>query len=186
MKKSKIKKGAIFIAHPNNEISFLSRSVILICDVTETGSFGLVINKPMPLTLAENLVQEIEITDLQSLTPRVGGILQSDQMMLLHNVDSNSKQTIKITKSLYLGGDLNFLNEKLHDSSFKATLCFGYIAWNGGILESEIDCGAWIAITKNKKHLLDYEMETMWEELLSTCEGENTLYCSMPVDVNKN
>lgn len=186
MKQSKIKKGSIFIAHPSNDTSFLSKTVILICDATETGCFGLIINKPMPLSLAENLIEDIDIENLALLTPRVGGVIQSDQMMLLHNEPSNSKQTIKIAKSLYLGGDANFLKSHIGNAGFNATLCFGYIAWNIGILESEIDCGAWIAAKSTKKHILDFELETMWKTMISECSGENKLYSSMPDDVYKN
>ena len=59
------------------------RGVLLICEHSIAGSFGLLINKPLNFELPEEI---LSISDINN--PRVGiragGPIQTNQMMLLH------------------------------------------------------------------------------------------------------
>ena len=112
---SQIQKGTFLVATQDIDGIIFFRSVLLICEHNENGSFGLVINKSIELELPEEV---LNMKNLENPQVRIlsGGPIQTNQMMLLHTSDAISKQTLKICDDVYLGGDLTFLQEALTDN----------------------------------------------------------------------
>src|ERR1700722_19781625 len=113
---SQIERGTFMIATPDIEGGVFFRSVVLVCEHNPNGSFGLVINKLLDLELPE------EIINIQNLANphvgiRAGGPVQTNQMMLLHTSPTIPQQTLKICDGVYLGGDLQFLQESISDEN---------------------------------------------------------------------
>lgn len=48
---AKLEKGTLLVASPEVEEGFFSRAVILVCEHSPNGSFGLAINKPLHVEL---------------------------------------------------------------------------------------------------------------------------------------
>jgi putative transcriptional regulator len=59
-------------------------------------------------------------------------------------------------REIYLGGDLQFLQEAVSDHDGPSILlCFGYIGWGPAQLERELLSGAWITHTGSAKYIFD-------------------------------
>ena len=134
---SKIDKGTFMIATPDIDTGIFFRSVILICEHNPNGSFGLVINKNLNVELPEEILNPKDLINNQ-VGIRAGGPVQTNQMMLLHTSDAIPGQSLKVCDGVYLGGDLQFLQEAITDASGPPIhLCFGYSGWAAGQLERE-------------------------------------------------
>ncbi len=68
--------------------SFFSRSVVYLCEHSERGALGLVINKPMDISL-EGLLEKVDLTlgrsDLSDAPVFHGGPLQTERGFVLHD-----------------------------------------------------------------------------------------------------
>ncbi len=95
---------------------------------------------------------------------RAGGPVQTNQMMLLHTSDKIPDQTMEICEGVYLGGDLQFLQETITDPNGPAIhLCFGYAGWGAGQLEREFLDGGWFLYPATAHLLFDISTEKLWQ-----------------------
>ena len=76
------------IAMPGLEDEAFSRSVIYLCEHSERGALGLIINKPSQLTL-EGLLEKVDLAlgreDLRGNRVFNGGPVQTDRGFVLHD-----------------------------------------------------------------------------------------------------
>ena len=131
-----LKKGALLIASPEITQGLFTRSVLLLCEHSPAGSFGLIVNKPIDVELPEDLI-DLKSSTNPNIYTRAGGPIQQNQMMLLHSCNS-LPQTLCLCDGVFLGGDLEFLQESLANQSGPSVLlCFGYAGWGPGLLERD-------------------------------------------------
>lgn len=183
---SHLEKGTFLIATPDVETHFFSRSVLLLCEHNPSGSFGIIINKPLDLELPEEIMAMDRMHN-----PRVGirsgGPVQTNQMMLLHGSAKIPEQTMEICKGVYLGGDLQFLQETVADlNGPDILLCFGYAGWQAGQLEREFLDGGWFLCPSTKEHIFDTNPEKLWQTLLREMGGRYATLSMIPEDLSLN
>ena len=148
-----IKKGTFLIASPEIDSGVFFRSVILLCEHTSSASFGLMINKQLDIELPEEILSFSEVAN-PNVGIRTGGPIQANQMMLLRNSREISQQTLKICEDVFLGGDLNFLQEAMADKNGPyINLCFGYTGWSSNQLQKEFFEGQWIVQEADAKYI---------------------------------
>jgi len=183
---TQLSKGSFLIASPEFDMGIYFRGVILICEHSPAGSFGLMINKPLEVDLPE------DVLSLQNLTnPRVqirtGGPIQPNQMMLLHSSDQIPDQTLKVCEGVYLGGDLQFLQEAISDANGPhIRLCFGYAGWGTGQLEREFLQGNWFLHPASSKHIFETPPEKIWQTILREMGGKYATLSMIPEDLSLN
>lgn len=183
---SQIEKGTFLISTPDVEKGIFFRSVILVCEHNSSGSFGLVVNKPLHLELPKEIINTETL-----LNPHVsicaGGPMQTNQMMLLHTSNAAANQTLKVCDGVYLGGDLQFLQEVLMDENGPHVhLCFGYTGWGAGQLEREFLDGNWFVWPANESHIFQTIPEKLWGILLREMGGKYASLSMIPEDLSLN
>jgi putative transcriptional regulator len=183
---SNISKGTLLIASPDIDAGLYFRSVILICEHNMSGSFGLILNKPLDVELPE------EIINIQSLTNpnvsiRAGGASHPNQMMLLHTTNAFKEQTLEVCDDVFLGGDLEFLQKSIEDpEGSPIRLCFGYCAWGPSLLEKEFLSGEWILHPAATEHVFDIPPEKLWQTILRQMGGKYATLSMIPEDLSLN
>jgi putative transcriptional regulator len=174
------------IANPEIESSLFFRGVLLICEHNASGSFALLINKPLDLQLPEEIVN-LSSAPNKKVGLRAGGPVQTNQMMLLHSVKDERQQILKVTNDIFLGGDLQFLHELLDDETNPPVyLCFGYAGWAGGQLEREVLDGSWYLCPATKESLFNIPPEHLWRTLLMKMGGRYATLSTIPEDLSVN
>lgn len=183
---SHLEKGTFLIATPDVEGGIFFRSVLLLCEHSPNGSFGIIINKKLDLELPEEILNVDQL-----INPRVGicagGPVQTNQMMLLHSSSNIPEQTIEICEGIYLGGDLQFLQEAIMDHNGpNLRLCFGYTGWQAGQLEREFLDGGWFIHPASAKHVFETPPEKLWQILLRELGGKYATLSMIPDDLTLN
>jgi putative transcriptional regulator len=183
---SQIQKGTFMIATPDIEAGIFFRGVVLVCEHNPNGSFGLVINKSLDLELPEEILNVQNLAN-PNIGIRAGGPVQTNQMMLLHTANSIPGQTLQICDGVYLGGDLQFLQEIITDPEGPAVhLCFGYAGWGAGQLEREFLDGGWYLYPASKHHIFETTPEKLWQALLREMGGKYATLSIIPEDLSWN
>ena len=181
-----ISKGMFLIASPEIDSGIFFRSVILLCEHTPSGSFGLMVNKKLDLELPEEILNVNEIEN-PNVGIRAGGPVQANQMMLLHTSKEIPDQTLEVSPNIFLGGDLQFLHESIREEMGpKIHLCFGYAGWGEGQLEREFLEEHWFTCPAKSNHVFDIPVDKLWSTLLKDMGGKYASLSMIPEDLSLN
>lgn len=186
MPHSQIGKGTLLIATPDIEGGIFFRAVVLVCEHSPNGSFGLVINKELQLDLPEEILN-IEQLANPRIHIRAGGPVQTNQMMLLHSSDNIPQQTLQICDGAYLGGDLQFLQDSITtEGGPNIMLCFGYAGWGAGQLEREFLDGHWFLHPAKPQYIFGTSADQIWPSILRDMGGKYAVLSMIPEDLSLN
>lgn len=183
--KIKPEKGRLLISEPFLPDPNFERTVVLLCEHNEEGSFGFVLNKPSILKVSE--VME-DITELDNLV-HVGGPVQQDTLHFIHR-NTAMAQAVEIVDQIYWGGafeNLMLLCETQQITAKDIRFFLGYSGWGPGQLETELDQDSWIVCDYVSGQLLfDTDSEVMWRKALENMGGRFSVYSNYPVDPRLN
>ncbi|HSX12518.1 MAG TPA: YqgE/AlgH family protein [Rhabdochlamydiaceae bacterium] len=183
---SNLSKGTLLIASPDIESGIFFRSVLILCEHTPSGSFGIIINKPLEVQLPEDLLN-LEKQANSHVTIRAGGPIQPNQMMLVHSAETMAEQALKLCDGVYLGGDLQFLQEAINAPAGPYVhLCFGYTGWPAGQLEREFLSGNWFLHPGSAHYVFEVPPDKMWRTLLREMGGKYAMLSMIPEDLSLN
>jgi putative transcriptional regulator len=145
------------IAMPAMQEGFFAGTLTYICEHDENGALGLVINRPISLTMAE-MFDQINIPlhqpELEHVPVHVGGPVQVERGFVLHDTVQDWQSTLRIHAGLALTTSrdiLEALAEGKGPEHFLVTL--GYSGWEQGQLEHEINENTWLTVPANE-HIL--------------------------------
>lgn len=145
------------IAMPAMQEGFFAGTLTYICEHDENGALGLVINRPISLTLAE-MFNQINIPlhhpARGEMPVYVGGPVQTERGFVLHNMAQDWQSTLRIKDGLALTTSkdiLEALGEGEGPDNFLITL--GYAGWEAGQLEHEINENTWLTVAATE-HIL--------------------------------
>ncbi len=82
---SQLVKGTLLIASPDQEQGVFSRSVVLLCDHSNIGSFGLIINKSLDIELPDDILDPGETVNLH-IQMRGGGPSKKNLLDILSSL----------------------------------------------------------------------------------------------------
>ncbi len=183
--KIKPEKGRLLISEPFLPDPNFERTVVLLCEHNEEGSFGFVLNKPSILKVSE--VME-DLGDLESVV-YVGGPVQQDTLHFIHR-NALLENAVEIADSIHWGGafeSLLLLFETRQFEEKNIRFFLGYSGWGPGQLEAELDQDSWIVCDYVTDQLLfDTGPEVMWRKALEGMGGRFSMYSNYPVDPRLN
>jgi len=137
------------IAMPGLRDPNFSRTVTYICEHTDRGAMGIVINRPLDIRLGEVLSQlDIETDDPQVLgaTVYLGGPVQTDRGFVLHTTEERFESTLPITPDISITTSRDVLEAIATGRGPQQSLiALGYAGWAGGQLEEEMSANSWLS-----------------------------------------
>ena len=160
-------------------------SVTYICEHSDKGAMGIVINHPVELSLHELFDHmEIEHDTAASKAQAIfnGGPVENERGFVLHQFDKTWKSTLKITDKLAITTSRDIIEAIANDTGpEKSLIALGYAGWEKGQLEQEIADNAWLCGPADDSILFDLPITERWEaaakkigvdlNLLSTTSG---------------
>ena len=154
------------IAMPGLGDPHFSRTVTLICEHSREGAMGIVINRPVDLSLKDILAQmNIEPVEPQTLAMPVylGGPVQNNRGFILHEPLGKWESTLAITDTLGVTTSRDILVAIANNEGpTRALLVLGYAGWGAGQLEREIVDNAWLSGPATADILFSTPAEARW------------------------
>ena len=151
------------IAMPSMADSVFAKSLTYICEHNEQGALGIIVNRPIKLTLGE-LFAQIKVplgqAELKNLPVHFGGPVQTELGFVLHDTQGNWQSTLRITDNLALTTSKDILEavgEGMGPHSLLVTL--GYAGWAQGQLEHELSQNAWLSVLATEHILFELPAE---------------------------
>lgn len=183
---AQLKRGTLLISSPDMDIPFYQRSVILLCEHSPLGSFGLVLNRPLSSQPSETIPSGGSLSN-EHVTLCQGGPFAHEQVSILHNYETHSFPSLEIVKQVYLGGSIQFLQDVIQ-SSFEASLkvCFGYSGWGPYQLEQEFLDGSWFLHPASVDLVFHTQQKDLWQKVLFSMGGKYQVYSTLPESLRVN
>ena len=163
------------IAMPGMAGDTFAGSVIYMCEHTEKGALGLVINKPIDIKL-KNLFEKVELTldrdDLAEAPVYFGGPVQTERGFVLHERLSDNgghyNSSLQIPGGLEMTTSKDVLEALSNGSGPKKVLVtLGYSGWGAGQLEDEMRRNSWINVGAAPEIIFDTPVEQRYDKALS-------------------
>ena len=182
----KLVPGNILITNLQNTQK--KQEVILLCEHSDYGSFGLTINKAFDDSVLQG---ELEILKDLSLHPKVsfrcGGDVEPLQMMCVHETSQPKDYMLHIYQNVYLGGDILFLEEVLlREDCPELLIFFGYRAWIGGQLDNEAAEQRYLVLPSCHELLFNTPMENIYKTAASKLGRGFEFFSRIPKDLSLN
>ena len=178
------------IAMPGLEDPTFAKSVVYVCEHSERGAMGLIINKPGDLSL-KHLFDKVELPlhrqDLLQSNVLHGGPVQTERGFVLHDpmlekdsVDSENSSaeaaatpnsiyasTLSVPGGLAMTTSKDVLEAMANGSGpQRVVITFGYASWGEGQLESEIGENSWLTVPADPAVIFDTPIEQRYDKAL--------------------
>jgi putative transcriptional regulator len=160
------------IAMPGMADDTFAGAVVYLCEHTDKGALGLVINKPIDIKL-RNLFEKVELTldreDLAETPVFFGGPVQTERGFVLHEpVGGHYNSSLSIPGGLEMTTSKDVLEALSNGAGPKKVLVtLGYSGWSAGQLEDEIARNGWLTVSAEPEVIFDTPVERRYERALS-------------------
>jgi putative transcriptional regulator len=163
-------KGSVLISDPFSDDIYFGRSVVLICEHNDEGTFGFVLNNFIDIDLHE---LEESFPDIQAKIS-FGGPVSKENLYYIHSI-KDVKDSLKIRNNLFYGGDFDQVCSEiksLENPNEYIRFFIGYSGWSNGQLEEEIENQSWITANNiDTSIILDTSIDNLWKICLDK-QGE--------------
>jgi putative transcriptional regulator len=167
MDSSRSLAGQLLVAMPGMTDPNFKQSVTYICEHTENGALGLLINQPMDMAISEVLEQlDMAPTNASTLEQPVlrGGPVQIERGFVLHEASSEWDSTTEVGESIYVTTSSDILADVASGKGpDKLLIALGYSGWDAGQLEAEILQNAWLTVPASRDIIFNTPFAKRWQ-----------------------
>lgn len=179
-------RGDILLSEPFLPDPTFERTVILICDHTEEGSIGLILNRPTSFQFDQF------IKDVPGFVEPLfyGGPVQQTTLHYIHKKKQILDGAIDIGNGLFWGGNFEQLislikTDHVNKKDFRFFL--GYSGWGKNQLMEEIKQKSWIVYkSPSSETIFELSSESLWKEILKAMGGKYKVMSNYPPDPRLN
>lgn len=177
--------GILLIAEPFLKDPNFKRTVVLLCDHQEEGSFGFVLNRHFDHTLNELMNDMDEL----KLPVFYGGPVQMDTIHFLHQSPDLIPGSFEVQQGIFWGGDFETAISLLRQGSIRQEnirFFIGYSGWSGGQLDTELREKSWLTAPANRKIVFHGSADQIWKESIRLLGGDYEQLINYPTDPQLN
>ncbi len=159
-------KNRLLIAMPTLNDPYFQQTVTLLFEHSEKGASGLIINKPLDITIGE-ILEHLNIpltnTSIDKNQVMLGGPVASEQGFIVHThpelcpgdvIDEEHKITVSASKEV--------LQNIVQHHPENLLVCLGYSTWKEGQLEQEFADNAWLSADVDLDILFKIPFQERW------------------------
>lgn len=163
----RLARGVLLIAQESMVDPNFSNTVLLITEYEETGTVGLVLNRPLENPAVEILPQLQEL-GLDSYNLYLGGPVRLNSLRLLVQTEAGLDDYYHVVDNIFQITDLRGVQNllKQEKEQFRIRLYAGYAGWYPGQLERELLRGGWHLYRSDTSLVFTDDPASLWERLI--------------------
>jgi len=181
-------KGSLLIANPVWPDTNCSRSVILLCNHNDQGSFGLVINRSTQLK-ATDLFSDIDILKPYNKKVYIGGPVSQSMVFYLYRSSRDVFDLDEICSGVYLGSNLETLESlylDIENPEENIRFYLGYSGWSDGQLDGEMEQNSWLVQDANEQFVFLDSENLIWPKAVNSLGEKYQYLTKAPVNPQWN
>ncbi len=154
------------IAMPAMDDPNFAQTVTLVCEHSDRGALGIVINRTLPMTLGEVFEQ----LGLDATRSRVndqpvlqGGPVQTERGFVLHSPTGTWESSLPFSERMHLTTSRDILDAlAAGEGPASAVIALGYAGWEAGQLEEEMARNAWLTVPADERVVFATPVDQRW------------------------
>ena len=149
------------LADPN-----FSHTVTYICEHTDEGAMGLIINRVLEISMADiyeqlDIEPEAEVDATQPVYQ--GGPVQHNRGFVLHEPLGQWESSMAITETMAVSTSKDIMQAMAHNRGpERSILALGYAGWGPGQLEQEMADNAWLSGPADSDIIFNKPVSERW------------------------
>lgn len=179
------RRGRLLVSEPYLPDPYFRRTVVLLCEHNEEGSFGFVLNRFI----------DMGINDLMENMPRIrtrisiGGPVQSGNLYYLHTFGARIEGSLEVVDGVHMGGDFEQMRSVLAtDPKLARHVRFfvGYSGWGEHQLDKELKERSWLVSRADKMRVMNTGAKDIWGDTLRSMGRRFAPLANFPDDPSLN
>lgn len=180
--------GTFLVASPLLRDPNFVRTIVLMCEHHEGGSWGLVVNRRTALTYGE-LLEGLAFPAASAGPVYWGGPCETSRMQVLHRLRRSVESDLEICPGVQLGLPPETLRSVIATPLAPGESLHAYIGhagWGSGQLDAEMEQGSWIVCTGDAHIVFETPHERAWERVLESLGPRYAKLARYPADPRLN
>ena len=164
-----------------------ARTIVLLTEHSEHGSFGFVLNDHVDLTLNRVFPED----SLPEAPIFKGGPVELNTLHFLHALGPVIPDSKEVLPNVWWGGDFDKALDLLRKSpelESKFTFFIGYSGWGEGQLDGELEQEAWVVSDIGSAIIFNRQIDAhdLWKKAMRNLGGKYAKLADSPVDPSLN
>lgn len=176
--------GKILIAEPFLGDSNFERSVVIICEHSEQGTFGLILN-----SISKNSIADV-LEDVYVDYPLyIGGPVEQNTLHFIHRLGNLVADSVDLGNGIFWSGDFESVKSLINIGTIKSEdirFFLGYSGWGSGQLNSELSQNTWILSNTDAEVVFENNPKSFWRLVLKRMGGDFKILSNYPIDPRLN
>ncbi len=160
-------RNHFLIAMPNLADSHFFHAVIYLCEHNRDGAMGLVINRPLDLSLGEVFSQMAIDCGQDAVASQpiyFGGPVENERGFVVHRPHADWESTLLVSADIAVTSSRDILVAIASGSGPEESLvALGYAGWSDGQLEQELVDNAWFSVPADRRILFETPIADRWQ-----------------------
>ena len=178
-------KGRLLLSEPLMNDFYFGRSVVLLAEHNDEGTFGVVLNKPIQQKF-NDVVKDFPDFDGKLF---IGGPVETNSLFFIHTVGDIVEGAFEIGSGIYWGGDIEIIKEMILLKTIKPNdirFSIGYSGWSPEQLAGELKRNSWLVSNNLNKDILKTKPDNLWKHLLKPLGDKYKYWPKFPSDPGLN
>jgi putative transcriptional regulator len=160
--------GQLLIAMPAMLDPNFHRTVTYICEHSDQGALGIVINRPMDMEMGEVFAQ-LSLTNPDpsvASTPILqGGPVELQRGFVIHQSPEDWDSTVAVADNIFVTTSQDILGAIADGNGPEhALLALGYAGWGAGQQEDELVANSWLSVPATPEIIFEAPFEERWQK----------------------
>jgi putative transcriptional regulator len=180
-----VKAGRILLSEPLMNDPYFRRAVIYLAEHNSEGSFGLIINKPIPMFLNDAVANAPRFEAKLGL----GGPVENQTLHYLHRKGHAIPNSLEVADGIYWGGNFDKIKTMITSGEIGPNdlrMFVGYAGWSEGQLEEEMEKKSWIVAPGSAELVFETPRETLWQTIMQRMGAPYSYMVNLPEDPRLN
>ena len=172
--------GNFLIAVPGLDDPNFEHTVILVCEHTKEGAFGLVINKILMKSITP-LLQSLGIEKKQLELPvHYGGPVKPEQGYVVYSPNDKKYHSIIVTENLAMTASKDILYDIASGAAPERFIfALGFAGWGANQLEEELMMGSWLVAPADFHIIFSMPVSERWRAAAGLVGIDFDRYCDL-------
>ena len=164
-------KNHFLIALPSLREGIFAHSITYLCEHDEEGAMGLIINRPLDMSVDE-VLEQLELKEHRHTHAEpvyAGGPVHTDRGFVLHRRGREQwDATLDVSSEISLTSSLDILDAIARDSGPQQSLiALGYAGWAPGQLDAEIQANGWLLVPADSQLVFGLDNQAKWQQAMA-------------------
>ena len=172
-------RPTLLLSMPQMQDPNFARTVVLLCDFSPEGAFGIVVNRPTEFPASEMVTLDPPVEWGNDLPLFLGGPVQPERGWILVTEPPPDAEHRVIIDGLYLTASPGVLRDVLTATPTpRARVIAGYAGWGPGQLDDELSQSAWLMADVAIDLIFDVAADKMWEVAIRRLGADPSMLAS--------